>query len=402
MKKRPILLLISILILLSCSQRKLPNYPATDEGITRMRLDSAAFFMAKHDTRNAMYQLKSAEKHLFNVTEDSLKFATYYRIALLNAQNGAYKLALNYFNHTVRYANDSKKSHRLTDIYLGKASVFNQMGQRDSALHYVKKAESFKPRIRKEQEQQIDELRTRIEKHQILSVSPEKDIEIIQIQDRYEVAIAQRKALQLQLYIAYLAIFLILLTASIVVWFRHRMRQQLHAYRKQQEETEQNIQQMLRRKDATIDEMKAEVDQKLYELEQLRKKVPNHNGDTKTANSIEQIKLGIETLYIILKGGNISQMGKREQQAINTIMPNFDYELAYILNNPRYAFTPKETFYYIMEHNGMTDEQKANAFCCTSQALRSIKSRMKKKMEQSQETLPETDIDSVIEDKTLL
>ena len=367
-----------------------------------MRLDSAAFFMAKHDTRNAMYQLKSAEKHLFNVTEDSLKFATYYRIALLNAQNGAYKLALDYFNHTARYANDSKKSHRLTDIYLGKASVFNQMGQRDSALHYVKKAETFKPRIRKEQEQKIEELRTRIEKHQILSVSPEKDIEIIQIQDRYEVAIAQRKALQLQLYIAYLAIFLIFLTASIVVWFRHHMRQQLHAYRKQQEETEQNIQQMLRRKDATIDEMKTEVDQKIYELEQLRKKVPNHNGDTKTADSIEQIKLGIESLYIILKGGNISQMGKREQQAINTIMPNFDYELAYILNNPRYAFTPKETFYYIMEHNGMTDEQKANAFCCTSQALRSIKSRMKKKMEQSQETLPETDIDSVIEDKTLL
>ena len=86
MKKRPILLLITLLTLLSCSQRKLPNYPATDEGITRMRLDSAAFFMAKHDTRNAMYQLKSAEKHLFNVTEDSLKFATYYRIALLNAQ----------------------------------------------------------------------------------------------------------------------------------------------------------------------------------------------------------------------------------------------------------------------------------------------------------------------------
>ena len=402
MNKKPILLLITLLTLLSCSQRKLPNYPATDDGITRMRLDSAAFFMAKHDTRNAMYQLKSAEKHLFNVTEDSLKFATYYRIALLNAQNGAYKLALDYFNHTARYANDSKKSHRLTDICLGKASVFNQMGQRDSALLYVKKAEAFKPRIRKDQESRIEELKTRIEKHQILSVSPEKDIEIIQIQDRYEVAIAQRKALQLQLYIAYLAIFLIFLTASIVVWFRHHMRQQLHAYRKQQEETEQNIQQMLRRKDATIDEMKTEVDQKLYELEQLRKKVPNHNGDTKTSDSIEQIKLGIESLYIILKGGNISQMGKREQQAINTIMPNFDYELAYILNNPRYAFTPKETFYYIMEHNGMTDEQKANAFCCTSQALRSIKSRMKKKMEQSQETLPETDIDSVIEDKTLL
>ena len=367
-----------------------------------MRLDSAAFFMAKHDTRNAMYQLKSAEKHLFNVTEDSLKFATYYRIALLNAQNGAYKLALEYFAHTARYANDSKKSHRLTDIYLGKASVFNQIGQRDSALLYVKKAESFKPRIRKDQEKSINQLRTRIEKHQILSVSPEKDIEIIQIQDRYEVAIAQRKALQLQLYIAYLVIVLILLTSGIVVWFRRRMRQQLHTYRRQQEMTEQNIQQLLRRKDATIDEMKAEVDSKINELEQLKQKTPTHNGDTKTSDSIEQTKLGIDALYTILKGGNISQMGKREQQALNAIMPNFDYDLAYILNNPRYAFTPKETFYYIMEHNGMTDEQKADAFCCTSQAIRSIKSRMKKKMEKSQEELPEADIELAAEDKSAL
>ena len=105
-------------------------------------------------------------------------------------------------------------------------------------------------------------------------------------------AIAQRKALQLQLYIAYLVIILILLTSGIVVWFRRRMRQQLHTYRRQQEMTEQNIQQLLRRKDATIDEMKAEVDSKINELEQLKQKTPTHNGDTKTADSIEQNKIG--------------------------------------------------------------------------------------------------------------
>ena len=37
--------------------------------------------------------------------------------------------------------------------------------------------------------------------------------------------------------------------------------------------TEQNIQQLLRRKDATIDEMKAEVDSKINELEQLKQKI---------------------------------------------------------------------------------------------------------------------------------
>lgn len=380
MKKKVFIVFVSLLSLLSCSEKKLPNYPATDDGITRMRLDSASFFTQKHDTRNAMYQLKAAEKHLFNVNTDTLKFTTYYHIALLNAQNGAYKLALNYFNHAAKYANDSKRSHRMADIFLGKASVFNQMGMRDSALQYVKRAESFKPRIRKDQEESIKKIRSRIEKHQVLTVSPEKDIEIVQIQDRYEVAMAQREALQLQLYIAYLLILLILVTGGIIVWFRRRMHQQLLNYRKQQEETELNIQLTLQRKDATIDEMKAEIDSKLNELEQLKKKIPTHNRETETSISIEQTKLGIDALYTILKGGNISQMGKREQQAVCMIMPNFDYDLAYILNNPRYAFTPKETFYYIMEHNGMTDEEKATAFCCTGQAIRSIKSRMKKKM----------------------
>ena len=380
MKRKVFIVFVSLLSLLSCSEKKLPNYPATDEGITRMRLDSASFFTQRHDTRNAMYQLKAAEKHLFNVNTDTLKFTTYYHIALLNAQNGAYKLALNYFNHAAKYANDSKRSHRMADIFLGKASVFNQMGMRDSALQYVKRAESFKPRIRKDQEESIKKIRSRIEKHQVLTVSPEKDIEIIQIQDRYEVAMAQREALQLQLYIAYLLILLILVTGGIIVWFRRRMHQQLLNYRKQQEETELNIQLTLQRKDATIDEMKAEIDSKLNELEQLKKKIPTHNRETETSISIEQTKLGIDALYTILKGGNISQMGKREQQAVCMIMPNFDYDLAYILNNPRYAFTPKETFYYIMEHNGMTDEEKATAFCCTGQAIRSIKSRMKKKM----------------------
>lgn len=380
MKRKVFIVFVSLLSLLSCSEKKLPNYPATDEGITRMRLDSASFFTQRHDTRNAMYQLKAAEKHLFNVNTDTLKFTTYYHIALLNAQNGAYKLALNYFNHAAKYANDSKRSHRMADIFLGKASVFNQMGMRDSALQYVKRAESFKPRIRKDQEESIKKIRLRIEKHLVLTVSPEKDIEIVQIQDRYEVAMAQREALQLQLYIAYLLILLILVTGGIIAWFRRRMHQQLQNYRKQQEETELNIQLTLQRKDATIDEMKAEIDSKLNELEQLKKKIPTHNRETETSVSIEQTKLGIDALYTILKGGNISQMGKREQQAVCMIMPNFDYDLAYILNNPRYAFTPKETFYYIMEHNGMTDEEKATAFCCTGQAIRSIKSRMKKKM----------------------
>lgn len=383
MKKRFLLWFISLLSLLSCSQRKLPHYPATDDGITQMRLDSATIYTKRHDLHKAMYQLKAAEKRLFNVTEDSLKFLTYYRIAQINAQDGAYKLALDYLKHAARHANDVKRSHRMADIDIEKAFVYNQMGKRDSALNSLLKAEKYKPRIRKDQEKRIKEMRQRIKKHQIVAISPGKDVEIVQLQDLYEVALAQRKALELKLYIAYLLLALILVSIGITIWFRRRMRQQLRFYRLQQQETEHNIQLTLRRKDATIDEMKAEIDNKLDELNQLRDSIKAHSKNIKTSDSIEQIKLGIDTLHTILKGGNLSQMGKREQQALNMIMPNYDYELSYILNNPRFALTPKECFYYVMEHYGIEDELKAQAFCCTSQAIRSIKSRLRKKLEQN-------------------
>ena len=383
MKKRFLLWFISLLSLLSCSQRKLPHYPATDDGITQMRLDSAKIYTKRHDLHKAMYQLKAAEKRLFNVTEDSLKFLTYYRIAQINAQDGAYKLALDYLKHAARHANDVKRSHRMADIDIEKAFVYNQMGKRDSALNSLLKAEKYKPRIRKDQEKRIEEMRQHIKKHQIVAISPGKDVEIVQLQDLYEVALAQRKALELKLYIAYLLLALILVSIGITIWFRRRMRQQLQFYRLQQQETEHNIQLTLRRKNATIDEMKAEIDNKLDELNQLRDSIKAHNKNIKTSDSIEQIKLGIDTLYTILKGGNLSQMGKREQQALNMIMPNYDYELSYILNNPRFALTPKECFYYVMEHYGIEDELKAQAFCCTSQAIRSIKSRLRKKLEQN-------------------
>lgn len=383
MKKRFLLWFISLLSLLSCSQRKLPHYPATDDGITQMRLDSAKIYTKRHDLHKAMYQLKAAEKRLFNVTEDSLKFLTYYRIAQINAQDGAYKLALDYLKHAARHANDVKRSHRMADIDIEKAFVYNQMGKRDSALNSLLKAEKYKPRIRKDQEKRIEEMRQHIKKHQIVAISPGKDVEIVQLQDLYEVALAQRKALELKLYITYLLLALILVSIGITIWFRRRMRQQLQFYRLQQQETEHNIQLTLRRKDATIDEMKAEIDNKLDELNQLRDSIKAHNKNIKTSDSIEQIKLGIDTLHTILKGGNLSQMGKREQQALNIIMPNYDYELSYILNNPRFALTPKECFYYVMEHYEIEDELKAQAFCCTSQAIRSIKSRLRKKLEQN-------------------
>ena len=159
------------------------------------------------------------------------------------------------------------------------------------------------------------------------------------------------------------------------------MRQQLGRFRLRLREIEQNIQGVLLQKNATIEEMKARIDDGMAEIEHLKGNIHGNAENMKTPESIEQIKLGIDTLYTISKGGNLSQMGKKEQQALMAVMGNIDYDLACMLNHPRYALTPKETFYCIMEYNGKTEEQKAEAFCCSNQAIRSIKSRLSKKMD---------------------
>ena len=110
----------------------------------------------------------------------------------------------------------------MADIFLGKASVFNQMGMRDFSLTVCEASRIIQTSHPKRSRREHQKIRSRIEKHQVLTVSPEKDIEIVQIQDRYEVAMAQREALQLQLYIAYLLILLILVTGGIIAWFRRR------------------------------------------------------------------------------------------------------------------------------------------------------------------------------------
>ena len=96
---------------------------------------------------------------------------------------------------------------------------------------------------------------------------------------------------------------------------------------------------------------------------------------------IVRTKQGVDVLYAILHNENISQMGKREQIAVTETLHIVDPTLADILASVE--LTPKETFYCIMQHYGKTEQQKAQCFCCTEQALRSTKSRLGKKLDLS-------------------
>lgn len=94
---------------------------------------------------------------------------------------------------------------------------------------------------------------------------------------------------------------------------------------------------------------------------------------------IVRTKQGVDVLYAILHDENISQMGKREQQAVSETLHTLEPELAATIGTVE--LTPKETFYCIMQYYGKTEQQKAQCFCCTEQALRSTKSRLSKKLD---------------------
>ena len=94
---------------------------------------------------------------------------------------------------------------------------------------------------------------------------------------------------------------------------------------------------------------------------------------------IVRTKQGVDVLYAILHDENISQMGKREQMAVAETLHIVDPTLADIISSVE--LTPKETFYCIMQYYGKTEQQKAQCFCCTEQALRSTKSRLGKKLD---------------------
>ena len=127
---------------------------------------------------------------------------------------------------------------------------------------------------------------------------------------------------------------------------------------------------------------KAAFERKVDELmESMAVEIDEPEQPATIRADIVRTKQGVDVLYAILHNENISQMGKREQLAVTETLHIVDPTLAGILSSVE--LTPKETFYCIMQYYGKTEQQKAQCFCCTEQALRSTKSRLGKKLDLS-------------------
>ena len=127
---------------------------------------------------------------------------------------------------------------------------------------------------------------------------------------------------------------------------------------------------------------KAAFEQKVDELMQnMAVEADQTEKPVAVRADIVRTKQGVDVLYAILHDENISQMGKREQLAVSETLHIVEPVLADIIGSVE--LTPKETFYCIMQYYGKTEQQKAQCFCCTEQALRSTKSRLGKKLDLS-------------------
>ena len=166
------------------------------------------------------------------------------------------------------------------------------------------------------------------------TISPEMYVSVMDVQSQVE----RSKARHQQQALVVAIVVLVLLIAALAFWYARRTRALARLY-------QQRI---------------ATVKQKL---------------------EISETKVGIDVLHAIINDHNISQMGKKEEQAVLKTLPVVDESLAETLGKATSPLTPKETFFCIMEYYGKNDRQKARSFCCSEQAIRSTKSRLGKKID---------------------
>jgi len=190
------------------------------------------------------------------------------------------------------------------------------------------------------------------------TISPVMYTNVMDVQLQVE----QTKAGRQQLVYVVAIVVLLLLLGALVFWYFRRMKLLSRLYRQR------------------ISTVRQEMKEELQRLSAITP-LTDTGDDNRPQLEIGETKTGIDVLFAIINDQNISQMGKREEQAVLKVIPVVDTALAAALSKAYTPLTPKETFFCIMEYFGKTDHQKARSFCCSEQAVRSTKSRLNKKMD---------------------
>lgn len=208
-----------------------------------------------------------------------------------------------------------------------------------------------------------------------------RHLDIVKIQNQFDRETLQREKAEQRLWFSLVVSALLLAILALTAWFSHRTRSLYKRFKQRIGETKQLLADQLSDRNATIDQLKHTIDERMNELAQLQQRLPSPYRNEALYSQLAETKQGVDVLYSIVSGENISQMGKQEQRAVTDVLWQMDQQLAEIIDNPENPLTPKETFFCIMEHCGMSDREKADAFCSSEQAVRSTKSRLGKKLD---------------------
>lgn len=205
-------------------------------------------------------------------------------------------------------------------------------------------------------------------------------LDITRVQTQFDQQWHQRRSAERSFKLSLAIIFLILSFGAIIyVYFR---RQQVH-HREFQErisEVRSDMNRLLLMRSTRLEDLKMALDSRMEEINMLKKKLTGAFAEDQMYVQISELKQGIDALNAIFNHENISQYGRQEQQASLRALWLISPQLATMLDNPDVPLTPKETFFCIMEHYDISDDNKIDLFCCTEQALRSTKSRLSKKI----------------------
>ena len=205
-------------------------------------------------------------------------------------------------------------------------------------------------------------------------------LDITRVQTQFDQQWHQRRSAERSFKLSLLIIFMLLSFGAIIYVYFRRQQVHHHEFQERISDVRADLNHLLVMRDTRLEDLKMALSTRMQELETLKKKLTGAFADDKMYTQLSELKQGIDVLDAILTGENISQYGRPQQQAALRALWLIEPKLAGALDMPDIQLTPKETFFCVMEHYGISDDKKIDLFCCTEQALRSTKSRLSKKI----------------------
>ena len=415
MRKYALYIITAILTCHACTVHRPKPTKEAPESVVREWVDSAEAHIRNKNFKAALQFLNHAESAVGNVKTDSVSYHIYQDLAWIHDKSGSPRQALAYGEKALKYAQRTKKGRFIVDMLNQQVYTLYKMGCNDSAWAVTQEALKHYPRASEGQralilqhiayhkmlKDSLDEAQRVLAKafrqaadttivpdsatlkalYSRLPMENRMLEDLLTLQNQLDTTKLETEKARQQLFFAWLLTLTATLMAALVYGARYRERRLADRYEQTIDTIRNTMEGALDSKNATIEQLKAAIDSSMQETEHLRQRLPKTYKNSRNDVFIAQTKLGVDVLHAISNGGNISQYGRREQQAATDVLKIIDARFALLLSGTTPALTPKETFYCIMEHYGKSDTEKADSFCCSEQALRSTKSRLGKKID---------------------